>query len=103
MIIDELNSLSPAELDYVCDYIFKLIKEKITDTTSNDENYTERPCNCPHCKSERIIKYGFNNGRQKYLCKDCKKLFSNTTKHYSIVQEVHIQLGKHSLNVNLMD
>ena len=80
MIIDELSSLSPAELDYVCDYIFKLVKEKITDATSNDENYKERPCNCPHCKSERIIKYGFNNGRQKYLCKDCKKLFSNTTK-----------------------
>ena len=80
MLFEELNSLSPAEIDYISDYIFNLVKEKVTDTTSNDKNFKERPCNCPHCKSHRIIKYGFNKGRQKYYCKDCKKLFSNTTK-----------------------
>lgn len=80
MIADMLNNLSPVELDYVYANIFKLVKAKVTENTTNYENLKERPCSCPHCKSKTFIKYGFNNGRQKYYCKSCYKYFSSTTK-----------------------
>lgn len=80
MIADMLNNLSPVELDYVYANIFKLVKAKVTENTTNYENFKKRPCSCPHCKSKTFIKYGFNNGRQKYYCKSCYKYFSSTTK-----------------------
>lgn len=34
---------------------------------------------CPHCGSINVIKYGHHqNGRQKYRCKDCGKIFGDT-------------------------
>lgn len=33
---------------------------------------------CPHCGSVKSIKYGTSKGRQRYLCKDCKKTFGDT-------------------------
>ena len=75
MIADILNNLSPVELDYVCANIFKLVKDKVTENTTNYDNFKEKPCSCPHCKSKYFIKFGFNNGRQKYYCKSCNKFF----------------------------
>lgn len=41
-------------------------------------NRSEVLC-CPHCGSVSVIKYGrHQNGRQKYRCKDCKKIFGDT-------------------------
>lgn len=34
---------------------------------------------CPHCGSASIIKTGTRNGRQRYRCKDCEKVFTGTT------------------------
>lgn len=79
MIADVLNNLSPVELDYVCANLFKLVQDKAKNTTNYD-NFKDRPCSCPHYKSKYFIKFGFNNGRQKYYCKSCHKLFSVTTK-----------------------
>ena len=33
---------------------------------------------CPFCGGTHIIKNGLKDGRQRYLCKDCKKTFGNT-------------------------
>ena len=33
---------------------------------------------CPHCGSVKVVKYGTRKGRQRYLCKDCKKTFGDT-------------------------
>ena len=33
---------------------------------------------CPHCGSVKSIKHGTRNGRQRYLCKDCGKIFGDT-------------------------
>jgi transposase-like protein len=35
---------------------------------------------CPHCNSHHIIKNGKSGGRQRYLCKACKKTFNDLTK-----------------------
>ncbi len=32
--------------------------------------------NCPRCDSESVVKSGFVNNRQRYLCKDCSYYFS---------------------------
>lgn len=36
-------------------------------------------CCCPFCGSVHFIKYGKYDGIQRYMCKECKKTFSNTT------------------------
>ncbi|MCM3671979.1 IS1595 family transposase [Mesobacillus maritimus] len=35
--------------------------------------------NCPHCKSNGVVRFGKYNGRQRYKCKDCGKTFSDLT------------------------
>ena len=30
---------------------------------------------CPHCGSAHILKNGVRNGRQRFVCKDCRKSF----------------------------
>jgi transposase-like protein len=35
----------------------------------------DKPFCCTHCGSENYIKYGKNNGKQVYKCKDCNKKF----------------------------
>ena len=34
---------------------------------------------CPHCKSQRIRRFGFKGSKQRYQCKDCGKTFLQTT------------------------
>jgi len=33
---------------------------------------------CKHCKSENYHKAGFTNGNQRYRCRKCGKMFTNT-------------------------
>ncbi|MCJ8311498.1 MAG: IS1595 family transposase [Pseudomonadales bacterium] len=37
-----------------------------------------RHSKCLHCQSERLRKYGFSHGRQRFFCNDCRKSFVNT-------------------------
>ena len=34
--------------------------------------------NCSHCESDKVSKAGKQSGRQRYVCKDCRKYFSST-------------------------
>jgi transposase-like protein len=34
---------------------------------------------CPHCDSEKVIRYGAPKGHQKYKCNTCSKIFSDQT------------------------
>lgn len=36
-------------------------------------------CDCPHCHSHNVVKYGRNGNVQKFKCKDCGKIFSLST------------------------
>ena len=31
--------------------------------------------NCPRCSGEQISKYGFMHGKQRYICKECRRQF----------------------------
>ena len=79
MTLDDLKKLTPVELDFICAHIYKLVKDKVTEDTKNEENFNHDPDCCPRCRSLSFIKYGFNKGKQKYYCKDCNKFFSKTT------------------------
>ncbi|GKU23264.1 IS1/IS1595 family N-terminal zinc-binding domain-containing protein [Clostridium folliculivorans] len=47
---------------------------------SKKDFYKTRSVNyCPACSSENHVKYGFYNGIQRYICKDCRRTFSKTT------------------------
>ena len=34
---------------------------------------------CPHCTSSKVVRYGTYRKRQRYLCKSCKKTFTDLT------------------------
>ena len=75
-----LNNLKPVELEFIKAYIYKLTNNKVTNETTNSENMEYTVSYCPHCGSVHFVKNGFNRKhRQKYLCKDCGKIFSDTT------------------------
>jgi len=53
--------------------------------------------NCPHCTSDKIVKNGHCNGKQSYLCRDCRCQFQdNPQQGYS--QEVKALCVTMSLN-----
>lgn len=75
-----IKNLTPVELELIASYVHKLVKDKINDKTDNHTNLDSNVKCCPYCKSKHYVKNGFNKGkRQKYLCKDCKKIFLSTT------------------------
>ena len=43
-----------------------------------EENKIKEGKQCPYCKGEKIIKFGFFNGHQRFRCKNelCKKTFT---------------------------
>jgi len=45
---------------------------------SYSANQTLNTVVCPKCGSFKAIKYGTSKGRQRYLCKDCRKSFGDT-------------------------
>ena len=73
-----IENLKPAELELISSYIYDLLKKKVRPETVNHDNI-EVNC-CPRCGSVHILRNGTTlKGRQKYLCKDCKKAFVSTT------------------------
>jgi len=54
--------------------------EKLTEIKrkADDEQELQEET-CPHCKSEHIVRNGKSHGKQMYLCRDCKKTFTETT------------------------
>lgn len=62
----------------------KAFKPRSLDSESVQAFLTEKrfksskPTICPFCGGTHIIKNGLKDGRQRYICKDCKKTFGNT-------------------------
>jgi transposase-like protein len=52
----------------------KEIKEEV-----KKEEEKETP-NCPHCGEEKVVKNGRGHGKQTYICRECKKSFTQTSK-----------------------
>ncbi len=48
---------------------------------------TEGVLKCPYCGAEHVIRYGHKCGKQRFLCKICKKTFVTTT--HTIMSNSH--------------
>ena len=57
----------------------KDIKKYRKSNSSSQKSYEKNKSLCPYCKGEKVIKYGFYNGIQRYKCKneECGKTFNN--------------------------
>ena len=89
MLLDELIQMMIGMTDDQLRKIksFILMKLSIKDPANQKETSVSF---CPHCKSIHIIKYGIKNVKQRFFCKDCKKVFMPTTKNIA-------NKSKHSL------
>lgn len=63
--------------------------------TLNEKDQDCRPKCCPYCKKQsKMIKKGFNHGKQRYQCKDCQHVFtynSHTITMYSKIERSMFQ------------
>lgn len=58
----------------------KTLKGYISDVTDEvrESRFSKGKC-CPHCEGNAICKNGKYNGKQRYLCKMCRKTFTDFT------------------------
>lgn len=81
-ILAEVRTLS----DYDKEQLFNAIGDILT-LTSYTKNLTQEVREirfakgniCPHCSSELVVRNGKFDGKQRYICKSCKKTFSDFT------------------------
>lgn len=55
---------------------------------------------CPHCGSNKVVRYGSYHGRQRYLCRACEKTFTDlsaTALHYIHDKEKFINAARFML------
>jgi len=53
--------------------------EKLTEIKrKSDDEKESHEQNCPRCGSVHVVRNGKNGGKQMYLCRDCKKCFTET-------------------------
>jgi len=55
------------------------ISESISLIKSRGIAFDNKDGTCPHCKSLNYVKYGSDKGSKRYMCKECKKTFTEFT------------------------
>lgn len=77
--VDELTEvmmiLTGSKPETVIDDPIKSFKELILKRKAT--SLGDRPY-CPHCQSYRVVKNGHKDGRQRFICKDCKHTYTWT-------------------------
>ncbi len=59
---------------------------------------------CPFCGSGDIIRKGYDKGRQRFYCKECKKYFIEKVKHRrNYPKEYKIRVVKTALRVGFSE
>lgn len=80
------EKLTLSQQKALIDQIMQMMRTPVNDGCENIVNeFLNGLPDCPHCRSKSslgfIVKKGRNrNGSQRYYCKNCSKLFVNTTK-----------------------
>lgn len=67
------------------DYLRAYLSDNTVNTNDIPPELDEplRQKECPHCKSQRIIRHGRTaKNRQRYMCKDCHKTFTPVTHNF---------------------
>ena len=80
-----LDSLSEEDINFIRSYIEERFGKNSKKRKSAESKQANKPASsdqkppCPVCGGSHVIKWGFNNGSQRYKCKDCGKLFNRHT------------------------
>jgi len=73
-----LKDLSLEQLESLTAYIHEVVLTKQSPNTSNENSAYNKP-SCPNCESKYFVKNGNVLGKQRFLCKSCKKTFGHKT------------------------
>lgn len=80
---DDIKELSDFQLQELFNYIGEIMNLNSISNNLNNEFKETRFAKgevCPHCNSNSVVKNGKLNGKQRYICKSCKKSFNDLTK-----------------------
>lgn len=75
--INSLDNLSVEELQKLHSLVSAKLPNQKLPTENKDTGGDTLNC-CPKCGSTNYKKHGTKDGRQRYICKDCKKTFSES-------------------------
>ncbi len=75
--VNSLDDFSLADLQKLHSLISAKLPKDKTSTENKDLGGDTLNC-CPKCGSTNYKKHGTKDGRQRYICKDCKKTFSES-------------------------
>lgn len=73
-LIEMLIGMNDEQLRKLKNFILSRLNIQASDPECEIKIY-----HCPKCNSVHIIKFGKKNGKQRYFCKECKKVFMPTT------------------------
>ncbi len=80
---EDIKELSDFQLQELFNYIGEIMTLNSISSNLNNEfkeiRFTKGEV-CPHCNSTSVVKNGKLNGKQRYICKSCKKSFNDLTK-----------------------
>ena len=79
----DITTLNDYQLQELFNYIGEMLSFGSIKSTLNEEFKESRFSKgevCPHCQSTSVVKNGKLNGKQRYICKSCKKSFNDLTK-----------------------
>lgn len=69
-LFDYIKQLCESELDRIISFVLSII--------SVNQQPEETPV-CPYCNKTHVIKYGHRKGKQRFLCRDCKRTYMRST------------------------
>ena len=75
----DITTLNDYQLQELFNYIGEMLSFGSIKSTLNEEFKESRFSKgevCPHCQSTSVVKNGKLNGKQRYICKSCKKSFN---------------------------
>lgn len=78
MLLDELIEMLIGMNDEQLRKVKSFILSRLN-IQASDQECTIQVYHCPECNSIHIIKFGKKNGKQRYFCKECHKVFMPTT------------------------
>ena len=82
-IKSDITSLNEYQLRELFNYIGEMLTLGSSNGNLNKEfresRFSKGQC-CPHCESTSVVKNGKLKGKQRYVCRSCKKSFNDLTK-----------------------
>lgn len=95
-LIDLIGSIPEHKIRTVYDKFLPILQENM----DKEHDAITIVC-CPHCGSISIKKNGTKDGKQRFLCNDCKKSFSVTTNTFFFHNRIPEEIWKRFIDYEL--